>query len=126
MSETRRDALKLSVIGALGLGGCGTSGPDLLSIQPVIESQQPDILIHTDGGSWVLLQYVAPNYLAYTNQQSLPTLSILGNHPDLISVTSSSVPNPISWPPVGPAGQNVVFGGGNTLTLSVNTQQNCC
>jgi hypothetical protein len=85
MSESRREALKLSVLGALGLTGCGQNGQRaqrgmrLLAVQPVNEEQLPDILIQTKdanvGGSWVLLQYnnVNHNYDVSRNKEPLPT-----------------------------------------------------
>jgi hypothetical protein len=95
MSETRRDALKLSVLGALGLGAC-TGGNQKPLIQPVVSSSQPDILVNVDQAnnknSWVLLQYdnQNSNYQVSSNQVPLYLVPGLGNRPDLAAATQKS------------------------------------
>lgn len=77
MFETRRDALKLSVLTAVGLAACQTGGnAPLLGIQPVNLAYQPDILINLDQannvGSWIYLQYSGTQYYAFRNKSTLP------------------------------------------------------
>jgi hypothetical protein len=123
MSETRRDALKLSVCGALGLTACVSDHPRGLTITPVAESQQPDIMIHTQAGnvsgSWVLLQYDTNKGVYYSSINTQPLLSNApGNKPDLGSATS----NPGYWQPYPAAAGNLipVYGTGLAFRLDAD------
>ena len=118
MSETRRDALKLSVLTALGLPACAGSVGMAPQITPVDLPGQPDILVNTDQGnnvgSWIFLEYAPQtgNYQVYTNSAPLPTAVFradLGNHPDLNAASSLAI-----WGD---------YRGGNTITIQGTNAQ---
>jgi hypothetical protein len=102
MFETRRDALKLSVLTAVGLAACQSGGnTPLLGIQPVNLAYQPDILInldqHNNVGSWIYLQYSGTQYYAFKNKTAL-TLSLPGPT-DRVLPDLNVVSNDIYWEP---------------------------
>lgn len=121
MSDTRRDALKLSVLTALALPACAGSGVMGPQITPVNLASQPDILVNLDGGnnvgSWIFLEYAPQtgNYQVYSNSAPLPTAVFrldLGNHPDLNAASSLGI-----W--VNYSGPNLIGIQGTTAQLPV-------
>jgi len=120
---TGKHALKSAILGALGvfgLIGCGGPGSSSSTpmVQPVVDSQQPDILINISAGfgpaTWVLFQYDQQSqlYNVFINRKQIP-VPASERRPDIGAITS----DPNNWEPYA---QSTVTVQGTTISLTLD------